>query len=378
MKIVYFANIRLPTEKAHGIQIMKTGEALAQQGVPVELVLPKRHNEIKGDPFDFYGIEKDQFKITRLWSLDIIWWSLPKFWKRVAFWKQSATFAWSVWRHGRGRQSVLYTRDLILALVLSKEKLFYEVHWLPEKIRWHHQRAYKRVKGLVVISNGIKNDLLKLGIPEKKICVARDAVDLKQFQIKISREAARKRLSLPPEQKIAVYTGHLYDWKGADVLARAAKLLSEDTHVYLVGGTDEDIKRFKKSFQASNLHIVGWRKHEEIPLWLAAADVLVLPNSAKKRIGAKDTSPLKIFEYMAAGRPIVAADLPAIREVLDNDTAELVAPDDPARLALGIKAALERKELSRKRVQAAQEKVRECTWENRVRHILEFISSHKS
>ena len=376
-KILYIANIRLPTEKAHGIQIMKTGEALAKQGVGVELVVPKRHNEIKEDPFDFYGVERN-FVIKRLWSLDAIWWPMPVFLKKIAFWKQSAIFAFNVCRHVHSASTVIYTRDLFLALVLPKERLFYEVHWLPERVRWYHKRAYKRVKGLIVISDGIKNDLIKLGIPETKIRVARDAVDLKQFQINIGSGAARKKLSLPADQKIVVYTGHLYDWKGADVLAEAIKLLSADIQVYLVGGTKEDIKRFKAAYQLPNLHLVGWRKHAEIPLWLRGADVLVLPNSAKSRIGAKDTSPLKLFEYMMAGRPIVAADLPAIREVLSDDTAELVAPDDPARLALGIKAALERKELSEKRALAAEDRVREYTWDNRARIIIDFIQGDPS
>ena len=372
MKIIYIANIRLPTEKAHGIQIMKTCEALAKQGILVELIVPKRHNTIKDNPFDFYGVERN-FTIKRLWSLDTIWWPMPAFLKKIAFWKQTATFALNACRHVHRTSTVVYTRDLFLALVLPKEKLFYEIHWLPERVRWYHKRAYKRAKGLIVISNGIKNDLLKLGIPETKICVARDAVDLKQFQINIGSGAARKKLSLPADQKIVVYTGHLYDWKGADVLAEAVKLLSADIQVYLVGGTNEGIKRFKAAYQLPNLHLVGWRKHAEIPLWLRGADVLVLPNSAKSRIGAKDTSPLKLFEYMMAGRPIVAADLPAIREVLSDDTAELVAPDDPARLALGIKAALERKELSEKRALAAEDRVREYTWDNRARIIIDFI-----
>ena len=404
LTITYIANIRLPTEKAHGIQIMKTCEALVSQGTDVELVVPKRHNTIKEDPFDFYGGERN-FTIKRLWSLDAIWWSMPAFLKKIAFWKQSAAFAFNAWRYikksnpspfrrgqgevlieakaetpsppppirGRTGDLVLYTRDLFLALILPKENLFYEVHWLPEKVPWYHKRAYKRAKGLIVISDGIKNDLIKLGISETKICVARDAVERKQFQLNITKEGARKKIGLPTGQKIVVYTGHLYDWKGANVLAEAVRLLSADIQVYLVGGINEDVKRFKAAYQLPNLHIVGWRKHEEIPFWLRAADTLVLPNSAKSRIGAQDTSPLKLFEYMMAGRPIVAADLPAIREVLTEDMAELVKPDDPARLALGIKAALERKELSANRVAVAQEKVRDCTWDKRAKQIIDFI-----
>lgn len=374
-KIIYFANVRIPTEKAHGIQIMKTCEALAKQGVQVELVVPKRQNKIKEDAFNFYGVERN-FKIEKLWSLDFVWLRMPRILKKLAFWKQSATFASSVlWFIRNQRNDILYTRDLLFALVLPKEKLFYEVHWLPEKLRWYHRCAYRRAKGLIVISNGIKNDLLKFGILSKKICVARDAVDLEQFQINVSKEDARKKFSLPAEQKIVIYTGHLYEWKGVDVLAETVKLLPRDIHVYLVGGTDEDVRRFQKKYQAPNLHVIGWQKHERIPYWLRAADILVLPNSAKFRIGAKDTSPLKLFEYMLAGRPIIASNVPAIREVLSEDTAEFIPPDDATQLALGIQAVFNKREIFEERVRYAKSTALKYTWDKRAMKIIGLISN---
>ena len=86
MKILYIANIRLPTEKAHGIQIMNMCEALANLGHKVELVTPWRFNFIKSNPFDYYGVEKN-FKITKLPSLDLVRFG------RIGFWVQSASFA---------------------------------------------------------------------------------------------------------------------------------------------------------------------------------------------------------------------------------------------------------------------------------------------
>jgi len=383
-QIQYYANVRLPTEKAHGIQIMKTCAALARRGMGVELVIPKRHNEIKDDTFDFYGVEKN-FTLKKLWSLDLIWLQVPAFFKKIFFWLQSFSFALRARIQCRCTSTtILYTRDLPLALFLFRtnrthktdktngNNLFFEVHWLPEKVHWYHRLAYNRVKGLVVISEGIKKDLLALGIPKEKICVAPDAVDAKLFGISMNAIKARKILNVPADQTLAVYTGHLYEWKGADVLAAAAEKL-KDVDVYIVGGTKEEVNQFRKKYRAPNLHIVGWRKHEEIPYWLAAADVLVLPNSSRHRIGANDTSPLKLFEYMMARRPIVASDVPAVREILDETMAELVKPDDPASLALGISAALQRTELSEKRTQLAYEKSLEFTWDKRAERIWEFV-----
>ena len=70
-KLVYIANARIPTEKAHGIQIMKMCEAFSAQVVDVELVLPRRLNRIKENPFDYYGVKKN-FKITKLPTIDFI------------------------------------------------------------------------------------------------------------------------------------------------------------------------------------------------------------------------------------------------------------------------------------------------------------------
>src|SRR5262245_52079 len=71
MRITYITNSRLPTEKAHGIQIMKTIEAIASLGYSVELVIPNRKNPIQEDLFSFYGVKKN-IEVIRLWCLDSV------------------------------------------------------------------------------------------------------------------------------------------------------------------------------------------------------------------------------------------------------------------------------------------------------------------
>lgn len=373
--MLYIANIRLPTEKAHGIQIMKTCEALAHIGVEVELVVPKRHNFIKEDPFDFYGIQiQHGFSIKKLWSLDTVWWSVPMAVKKIAFWFQTMTFGIRTWLYLRHRSGhVLYTRDLFLALILPKKKLFYEVHWLPEEIRWYHRRAYRRAKGIVVISDALKKDLTALGLGEENICVARDAVDPVLFGSVLGPETMRKKLSLPEDGKMVVYTGHLFSVKGAQVLAEAAPFLRSGIHVYLVGGTKEDVERFRSRYRSKNLHIVGWRPQEEVVSWHRAADVLVLPNTSIPLKTARYTSPLKLFEYMMAGRPIVASRIPAICEVVDERMVELVRPDDPKALAAGIQAVIDNEALSKERSLKAYEYARAHTWAHRAAIVDAFV-----
>ena len=110
-------------------------------------------------------------------------------------------------------------------------------------------------------------------------------------------------------------------------------------------------------------------------MFLKTADVLVLPNSAKEAISALYTSPLKLFEYMASRKPIVASNLPSIREVLNEKNSILVRPDDAWALVGGIKKALEDIVLSGRISQAAFENAREYTWEKRAAKIIRFIQN---
>jgi glycosyltransferase involved in cell wall biosynthesis len=84
---------------------------------------------------------------------------------------------------------------------------------------------------------------------------------------------------------------------------------------------------------------------------------------------------MKMFEYMASQRPIVASDLPSIREVLSENNAVLIEPDNPQSLAEGIKKALTDKELSQRISQQTQTDVEEYTWDKRAQKILEFIKN---
>ena len=129
--------------------------------------------------------------------------------------------------------------------------------------------------------------------------------------------------------------------RGASASLRARR---PGARIAIVGGTPADVGSFR-AFVASErlegVHVVGHVAPSEVPTWLAAADIAVLPNSGTSVIGSRYTSPLKLYEYLAAGCPIVASDVPAVREVVtDGETAVLVRPDDPEALGDGIAGLL--------------------------------------
>ncbi len=366
MKILYIENIRLPTEKAHGIQIMKMCEAFANSGHQVVLLVPNRKNNIQEDPFRYYGV-KDNFEIKRLRVPNILWLGSLGFWIQSMFFAEVS--AWYMWKF---MPDILYSREerILLNFIFIHKNIYWESHrgsWnIAAKI------VSKFANKIIVITQGLKDFYVKK-TPKlsSKIVIAPDGVDLELFDISLSKEECRKKLSLPLDKKIIIYNGHLYKWKGAHVLAEAAKKLGGNELVVFVGGTTYDLEKFKKEFgDNKNILILGQRPYLEIPLYLKAADVGVLPNSAKEDIGNLYTSPLKLFEFMASGVPIVASNVPAISEVLNTSNSFVFNSDDSDDLVKKLLEVLDNFEEAQKRADKAKSDVKKFSWTERVKLII--------
>ena len=379
MKLIYLANVRIPTEKAYGIQIMKMCEAFAEQGIEVKLVVPTRvSQEFTGvDPYSYHRVRRS-FEIEKLKTLDPYWLMKLPFGLYIKF--QSLFFVFNIFFHylfkNNFKESVLYTRDEYLLPVLTyfSQNVIWEGHNLSRNKK-RYLRAWQKCKKIITITEGLKADLVELGIEREKIIVASDGVDLKEFSaVKENKEQLRKKINLPAEKNIIMYCGHLYEWKGAQILAQAADLLSSNELVVFVGGTDYDIKKFKIQNQTrNNVLVLGRRPYAAIPSFLKAADILVLPNLADSAISSRYTSPLKLFEYLAAGKPVVASDLPSLREILNSENSVLVSPGSPDDLAKGIKKLIANPGLSKMIAEKALATATDYTWEKRANKILDFI-----
>lgn len=369
-RIIYIANARMPTEKAHGIQIAKMCEAFQEEGNDIELVLPKRRNHIKESLFSFYSIQTS-FPFVKLWCLDL----LSFFPSAFSFFVQEITFAVSVWVYSLfQKESVYYTRDLLSVYFLSSHhSIFLELHSLPKSQRSMFARLLKKIKKCVVLTEELKKDLVDLGFPEKNILVAPDGVDRKAFVTSLTLEQARERVHLPLDKKIILYTGHLYDWKGVDTLLRAAAFVPQALFV-VVGGTEKEQQDLKqKNSISENILFISQQKHGEMPFYLASADILVLPNSAKERISSHYTSPLKLFEYMCSRRPILASRLPSLQNILHNENAFFFTPDDEKSCAEMINDIFHDKEKSLQKSERAFQDVQNYSWQKRVQKIQTFL-----
>lgn len=370
MKIIYITNARLPTEWAHGLQIMKTCEALAHSGVHLELWAPRKKLHIKESPFLFYGVQ-EVFSIRRFFTLDWVRFG------RIGFLIQTFSFAISVFfalaGTSQSKELVIYCRDELIIMFLSFFGI-QNVIWESHDGVWNSSAKYvaKKTTAVVVVSQGLKDFYEANGVGAEKIFVIPNGIDLAEFAHPESKEVARTRLGLPQDKKIALYIGMLERWKGTDTLLSAAALVPEDVLIAVIGGeSDAQVVRLAEEYPKAKL--LGYHPQRELADNQSAADVLILPNTGKSEIAVRFSSPLKLLSYMASGKPIVASDLPAIRELVDEKSAYLVPPDDPAALACAVELALGDAGESQRRAEAAFLRVQGLTWEARAKKITRLI-----
>ena len=374
MKIDYIANLRLPTYKAHGVQITKMCEKFAGAGAEVQLIVPSKRHTIDGseDPFEYYQLERN-FTFTRVNCLDLL--GVTYSFSSILYWIDLFSFLAALAFGSSVRAgSVIYTRDPLLLIPFSPHKhlLCVEVHDIPPRTGLFFT-LLKRAQKIIVLTSLLKADLIAAGIPSEKIMVNGDAVELEKFEHPQTKEEARERLGLSSTEKIAMYIGRLDGWKGVDTLYHAAEFLGAATCCVIIGGDVEEIDSLKKKYP--RVTFLGPRPYTELADNQAAADVLILPNTAKNIISARFTSPLKLFTYMTSERPIVASDLPSIREVVDETCAYLVTPDDEHALAMGIEKLLGDHSLGDRLARAAKERVQKYTWDARVTSIISFLEA---
>lgn len=379
MKFLYIANIRLPTEKAHGIQIMKMCEAFASMsGMEVELIVPWRFNTIKEDPFAYYGVEK-KFTITKIPSLDLIAMG------RIGFWVQTGSFAFfaSIYTLFLKGVRVIYSRDELPILFLSffKNNIFWETH--TKKENFFTTRVLLRTRGIISITQGLKDFYATKVVDPKKIFVAADGVDVRQFHIEKNKTELREYLGLPKDKKIIGYVGKyktMGEPKGVDdLIVGFSTVLSSipNTFLLLVGINENEVEEVKKVFLRAGVKeeyykIVTHIPQQEAFFHMKASDVLVMnyPNTPHY---ALYMSPLKLFEYMASGVPIITSDLPSVREILNENNAFFVKEGSQYGLSEGLVYLLENKEFSAKIAEQALEDVEKYTWGNRASVITRFI-----
>jgi len=181
--------------------------------------------------------------------------------------------------------------------------------------RYLERWIFRQADALIAVSHNLKAMLAQHGVKEDKIWVIPNAVDIHQFCFKSDSRPVRKQYHIPDDKIVVGFIGSMVPWHGIDMLLDSlgdmfASNLS--IHLLLVG----DDRRINLASHPARLkeHVTftGRIPHDAIPQYIAAMDIAVLPNS--NNYG----SPMKLFEYMAAGKPVVAPQLGPIEEIITH------------------------------------------------------------
>lgn len=367
-------NARFPSKKAYGIHVAKMCEALLLQGVGLTLVTPRtRASRTLQDAKKFYDLRTDIPTVT-LWCPD--WYASGRslfFISSLVFMMQS--FFYLTLLRIQKKVDVVYTIDMdtfsFSHLPLCGVPVFAEMHSRkPRTILTEY--FFRNAQGVIATNIEIQKELHAtfLGHPNR-VLVEPNGVDEGWFT-SFPKGIARKELQISESARVALYVGRFYEWKGLEILPRAAET-ANTIDWYVVGGSEEEFKKIVRSTTLpKNLHIVGERAQGEIPTWLASADTLLILGTRNNETSYRFTAPMKVFEYMASSRPVVASATPALKSIL-NDEVVWYEPDNPKSLSQAVVSGIEND--SRAMVERAHKGAKQHSWANRTARILKFITN---
>ena len=377
MKLLYLHDVPLDLPRANIVQVLHMCSAFAQLGQDVTLAVPRmRSGAAPASVAESIIGRRAAFEIVQYPCL-----SVPRL-KMVAGWLGarrtvcSAKFDWCMTR----------TSPLLLDLALRAGlRCVYEVH----NSFIHSNRlidgaitrlllsncAKESVAVFVAISDALAKRWIQKGVPAGKVLTLHDAVDAEVARGAPAGRTVRERLGIDQRGKVVVYAGSLYPDRGIGRVFELAESFP-DAVFLLVGGPRSAAEECRKTVaerQIKNVMIHDRVPHCEVPSFLACADVLLMIWS--KSVPTIDyCSPLKVFEYMAAGRIIVGDGYPTIREVVtDGEEALLAEPDDLTDLRAKLAEALKMKYPNGMATAASNRVLAKHTWQIRAEAVLKRI-----
>jgi glycosyltransferase involved in cell wall biosynthesis len=383
MRLLYADPHPVPDLCTESLQILYTADALGQTGAEVVLVTPPPKPSLA--PQDILGRPlSPQVRLVPLEAGLLKW--LPLRTNRF-FYRAVARYI------ARTRPDLVYARHLKLAESvldsLPDIPLVFETHehfaatyredhprpgWRERhKLAVLEQReayVYRHAHGIVSLTEMLLEDIRAAYGVGTPAVVAPDGVDLQQARSQTAPARADHKPCL-------LYLGSLHPWKGVDTLIRAMPFVAAPAELHIAGGNDRRIAALRRLAEelgvADRVVFHGPVEPARRFEYIHRADVCLLPLTATS-IGARHTSPIKLFEYMAAGKPIVAADLPSIRAVVTPGVHALtVAVGDPRAFAAAIDRLLADPAESARLAAAARTRAADFTWENRGRTIAAFL-----
>jgi glycosyltransferase involved in cell wall biosynthesis len=371
MRILYPVLWSRPGRHASQAQTTATAAALARAGHEVTLLLPQGKRDpslTAADLREWFAVDGDFQVIQRRsrWQGDAV--------LRTVMWLRQ------VFRDPQvGHVDLLYSRIPAMIGIGGLSPLpFATDHYRPwpdvyPAIRPSVRRtaAKDHCLGYVIHSHFAADAYLRSGVPAERLLVAHNGFDA--VGSPLYKGQARARLGLPADRPFAVYAGRINAEKGLDALLALADLRPEV--LFVLVGSERHGSVEGAAAQRANVRVEPWAEPQALPPWLFAADVLLVPPSSDplRRYGTC-VLPLKLFAYLAAGRPILAPDAPDTRELLTHeDTALLVEPDRPEAAAAALDRLLGDDRLTAQLSANALELAQGLSWDSRAQKIAAFL-----
>lgn len=376
MKIVVVSPMLAGSKKANAINTVKMAQGFARLGHKVTIVCRQSIDQVASDQ-----------TLTNLYGLStfVSWLQIPSpcFWlpssRLTTLFLSNWAFGWNASRIiSRLAPDFVFCRHYIVPWLTAQKNIptVAESHAHPGLNRpafrfFTASSKLANFRALVTISDRLKTNFVERGVPEKKIVVLEDAVDLALFQRPDRMPPSPYKLDNVRPQ--VTYAGHLYDYKGIPTILQCAQLMP-DVQFNLIGGFPEDIMRHQKIAEQknlSNVHFYGFVDQCDLPSYLWYSNVLLLPPSLNHP-SANWTSPVKLYEYLASKTPVVATRIPALTDWLSDKEVEFVEPDNAHAMARGIYKLINNKQRSIELCEYGYQRATQKSYAERAKQILEY------
>lgn len=365
-EIAYITYARMPTEKAHGLQIHKMCEAYCRQGCSVTLVVPTLKNPIKQES---YYQPQNSYKTAYLRMPDFIFLaSVLGFW---AYRLNIGIFLIRLLIYRPSKKTLILTRTPEIAWLFKKRgyTVVCEIHDWPQSWQEAFLFLLKEVDLLVCNSPGVAQEFNECNFLHTM--VAHNGVDVDDFQVSITKHEAKKRLSLPVDKKVVMYIGSLEGWKGVDTLLEASNNLPTQYIVVIIGGPNHRATELQKLYP--KVLFLFQRPYKELPLNQKAADLLIVPNSPDSIESQKYTSPIKLFAHLLSGVPILVSRLSSMESIVSEREVYFFTAGNVTVLTEKIEEVFDNYQDALIRAKSAESLGKTYSWDRRSSEILDAL-----
>lgn len=386
---IFFTRNVLPQPQAHLVQVAHTANAAANLGYsavlvylekqlkalnPIDLIFPFRPRNPDAELAKFYNIQ-DKLKVAPLpmpWPIDRV---NNKLTNKLT---NSSTIATKYYFpvHILPKTKIVHTRDWNFVKTAIK-------HGIPA-IYEHHHHEHKKFEHEIVtsplfqisvtVADTIRQTMIENGMPPEKVIKIHNGFNHLFLERQTEKATEWRQKLLAGRQHLVVYSGALHEFKGVNLLIDVAKALPE-IQFALAGGNEEQVQNYQKLAQekkVENIAFLGHLTQDKLASLLQAADILAHPHLSGE--AASFTSPLKLFDYMASGTPIVSSKIPPLQEFESTKAvAGWCEPDDPNQFAQCLQQVLQTHPRKPEGYAESMDFVNQFSCENRLAKILSYV-----